>query len=147
MIIEERALSVTCQKIKTRPMRPRRRLKEMTLWVQDVLRTKEDGKSFDGDGGAAGADHQHRGLRTDGLVVEVDAHNGIRTKLNGLPLDFLQGDLAGPSQLLFVGCRAPPDNVAYAGKEVLEDISTEDGLACHYRMILLNRPALNGGGR
>ena len=52
---------------------------------------------------STGGYHQHRVALSDGLVVDVDAHNGIGAHLAGTVFHFLHRGVLGLAQHPFVG--------------------------------------------
>lgn len=74
-------------------------------------------------------------LLTKHFVVQVDADHRIGTKLLGPLQEFLHGDIPGALQRPLVGCRAAADQVAYAGKKIVEQVGAQNGLACHYATV------------
>ena len=95
-----------------------------------------DRKLFDCHCSAAGADHQH-GTAADGLIIEIDADDGVCSHGTSLLLHLIQRNILCFAQFLLVRCGPSADDIADAGKEILEDIRSEDRFAADEAVILL----------
>ena len=82
---------------------------------------------FKYDRRSAGCDHQHAPVLAYRFVIQIDTDHGIRTHLGGLFLHFLQCTVFGPAQHFLVGAGSASHNVAYAGKQVPENVGADYG--------------------
>lgn len=79
-------------------------------------------------GCAAGADHQHiASPAADGLIVYVDAGDGVGTEGFGLCHPLLDGDVFRTTELLFVRARSPSNDVADTREQIAEHVGAQDG--------------------
>jgi SAM-dependent methyltransferase len=95
---------------------------------------------------ARSADHQHRAVPADRLVVQVDRDHGVRAETSRLLGQLLERDLLGAPQLALVRRGAAADDVADAGEQVLEDVRAEDRLAADDAEVADGGAAFDGGG-
>jgi hypothetical protein len=101
---------------------------------------------FNRHGCAACGDHEHGSLSANCLIVDVDSNDCIGAKLGGLLFHLLEGDRAGFSKLLFIRSGSAAHDVTDAGKEVFEEIRTEDGFARDDAVIFSDSSALDAWG-
>ena len=72
--------------------------------------------------------------------------SGFPLPLHTHNADCLYYIVAGSLQLALIGCRASADDVADAGKQVLEDVGAEDGLAGDEPEVAGDALAFDAGG-
>src|SRR6478672_3797555 len=101
------------------------------------------------DGCPARRYHQHRAILAHGLVVEVDADDGVGSGVPGSLNHLADREVLGLLQLALVGGGTPSDNVADAGEHVPEGVRTEDRLAGYNPLVVVDVPVLEraGGGQ
>src|SRR3546814_7292729 len=63
------------------------------------------------------------------LIVDVDAHHGVRALVARLGLKLGERRPAGVAEHILIGTRAAADDVAYAREQVAEDVCADDHLA------------------
>src|SRR5436190_14742111 len=100
------------------------------------------------DGRPARRYHQHRSILADGLIVEVDADDGVGSGVPGSLDHLADREILGPLQLALVGGGTAADNVADAGEHVPEGVRTQDRLAGYNPLVVVDVPVLEcAGGR
>ena len=81
---------------------------------------------------SAGGYHEHRAVGADGLVVDVDAYDGIGSKSLSTLHHLLHGGVLGFGKHFLISACTTAYDVADAGKQVLEHVGTDNGFTCHY---------------
>src|SRR5215468_1271139 len=76
------------------------------------------------DGRPARGYHEHRAILAHGLIVEVDADDGVGPRFPGSFDHLAHREILGPLQLPLVGSRTTADDVADAGEHVPEGVRT-----------------------
>src|SRR5690606_14874484 len=116
-----------------------------TSWRGTSRHERPRAAESDHHGGAADAHHQHAAVLPDHLVVDVDADHRVGAELLRAFRQFLESDLAGLGQFLFIGTGTSADDVANTGEQVAEHVGTENGLTDHDALVFADGTAFEGG--
>ena len=79
----------------------------------------------------------------DGLVVDVDAYDGISSKSLGTLHHFHHGGVLGFGKSLLISACTTTYDVADASKQILEHVGTDNGFTCHKTLVLADGMTFN----
>ena len=102
-----------------------------------MLRLSDDDRS------TATCHHEHRAALPDGLIVNVDTYDGIGTHLLSPLSQLVHRSVLSLNKHFLVGATAATEKICKCRLDVLESISTNDGLTRHYAEIALDGIAFN----
>ena len=116
------------------------------MWVSHIqMPPTKNHRTFDLNdySRSAGGNHEHRAISSNGLIVDVDAYDGIGSKsLSTLHHLLHRCVFCLGKYLLVTACTASYD-VADACKEVFEHVGTNNGFTCHNTLILADGVTFN----
>lgn len=95
---------------------------------------------------STGGHHKHGTVGAYGLIVDIDAYDGVGAYRLFTLRHFVQRGVLSLAQYAFITLGASAHDVSNTGEKVLDDVGTDDGFSSHHAFVFSDGAPFNGRG-